>query len=181
MSDERIKLPSDKEILSELENKSKTAEDVLLEVSTEAERVRKGAYGKDSNIVNGTPLADPYDKLAKQIGQNQGIDMDFGVDLAEAVGTISPPSAYDVLTSAANNVKAREEVYDLAGGEKSMVRAVRAFNAIHGTHLTTAQGWHFMQLVKNAKFFAKDQFHRGSGEDGAAYGALMTEARAMEV
>lgn len=101
--------------------------------------------------------------------------------LTEAVGDVKPVSAFDILTSAAEHVKAREDVYDRAAGEKSMARAVKAFNAIHGTHLTTAQGWHFMAMVKSSRFFSQDTFHRDSGEDATAYMALMSEARAMEV
>lgn len=105
---------------------------------------------------------------------------DIQEDLTEAAMSKRYPKASDVLGKASDHIKSREAEYDRANGEMSMDRAVKAFNAIHGTHLTTSQGWHFMQLVKNSRFFAKEQFHPDSGEDGVGYAALMVEARAKE-
>lgn len=145
---------------------------------------------KDLNQDLGNDLADmilPIVDKERETTVNSAFGAPYGglsLDadkLTEAVGDVKPVSAFDILTSAAGHVKAREDVYDRAAGEKSMARAVKAFNAIHGTHLTTAQGWHFMAMVKSSRFFSQDTFHRDSGEDATAYMALMSEARAMEV
>lgn len=126
------------------------------------------------DILNETPSSE-------EIRKEFEIDTDkMHLDLTEAAMSKRHPKASDVLGKASDHIKSREAEYDRANGEMSMDRAVKAFNAIHGTHLTTSQGWHFMQLVKNSRFFAKEHFHPDSGEDGVSYGALMVEARAKE-
>ncbi len=85
--------------------------------------------------------------------------------------------APDILTAAAGHMAARAATYDKPEGERSMARTVAAFNALHGTSLTEAQGWHFMQLLKAVRLFQNPAtYHADSAEDGVAYGALMGEA-----
>lgn len=90
------------------------------------------------------------------------------------------PKAPDFLKAAAKHMDDRASTYDKPEGERSMAQTVAIFNLYHGTNLTEAQGWHFMETVKNVRFFTKQGFHRDSGEDGIAYAALKTEAKQRE-
>ena len=67
-----------------------------------------------------------------------------------------------------------------AGRERSMARVVGAFNALHGTSLTEAQGWSFMLCLKLVRLFCAPGFHRDSAEDATAYAALLAEGKAHE-
>lgn len=60
------------------------------------------------------------------------------------------------------------------GAERSMDRAVNAFNAMFGKDLTTVQGWQFMELLKMARSVGGD-FRADDFTDGAAYAALAGE------
>lgn len=74
----------------------------------------------------------------------------------------------------------RGQEYDKATGERSMARIVAVFNAHHDTQLTEEQGWHFMQIVKDVRFFTKDSYHHDSVVDGVNYAALRGECRANQ-
>ena len=91
------------------------------------------------------------------------------------------PKAPDFLKAAAKHMEDRASTFDKPEGERSMAQTVAIFNLYHGTNLTEAQGWHFMETVKNVRFFTNKGFHRDSGEDGIAYAALKTEAKQREV
>lgn len=66
---------------------------------------------------------------------------------------------------------------DQPDGEKSMPRAVAAFNAIHGTTLTEVQGWQFLELLKMVRAIG-GRYRADDYIDGAAYAALAGEAAA---
>lgn len=88
-------------------------------------------------------------------------------------------NAPEILKKAAQHMEARADTYDKPGGERSMAQTVAIFNLFHGTALTEAQGWHFMQILKDVRLFARpDSYHADSGEDGTAYSALKCEAMA---
>ncbi len=96
-------------------------------------------------------------------------------------------AAESVLARAARLLAERGAVYDAAAGaaaapasERSMARTVAAFNALHGTRLTEAQGWSFMLCLKLVRLFAAPGFHRDSAEDATAYTALLAEGKARE-
>ena len=74
----------------------------------------------------------------------------------------------------------RGQEYDKSTGERSMARIVAVFNAHHDTQLTEEQGWHFMQIVKDVRFFTKDSYHHDSVVDGVNYAALRGECRANQ-
>lgn len=74
----------------------------------------------------------------------------------------------------------RGQEYDKPTGERSMARIVAVFNAHHDTQLTEEQGWHFMQIVKDVRFFTKDSYHHDSMVDGVNYAALRGECRANQ-
>jgi hypothetical protein len=86
-----------------------------------------------------------------------------------------------ILDAAAKHMRDRAATYDKPEGERSMEQTVDLFNRYHGTSLTEAQGWHFMQVLKDVRMFTRDGYHADSGEDGVAYAALKCEAKAKEV
>jgi hypothetical protein len=85
-----------------------------------------------------------------------------------------------LLDAAAGHMRARASTYDKPEGERSMALTVAVFNTFHGTSLTEAQGWHFMQILKDVRLFTRPTFHQDSAEDGVAYAALKGEAKARE-
>ena len=88
--------------------------------------------------------------------------------------------APEILDKAAGHMRDRAATYDRPEGERSMAQTVAIFNQFHGTSLTEAQGWHFMQVLKDVRLFTRDGYHADSGEDGVAYAALKCEAKAAE-
>ena len=94
---------------------------------------------------------------------------------------IQPVTAAGVLKAAGAHMDARADVYDKPEGERSMAQTVAIFNLFHGFNLTEAQGWHFMQLLKDVRLFTRAAYHADSGEDGVSYAALKCEAKAAEV
>lgn len=91
------------------------------------------------------------------------------------------PTAPQVLENAAKHIGGRADTYDQPQGERSMARTVEVFNAMHGTNLTPAQGWHFLQTLKDVRLFTRAKYHADSAEDCVAYAALKAEAKATEV
>lgn len=92
-----------------------------------------------------------------------------------------PVTAPDVLAKAKKHMEDRAATYDKPEGERSMAQTVAVFNVFHGTNLTEAQGWHFMEILKRVRLFSRPGFHQDSAEDAVAYGALLAEAKAREV
>lgn len=102
--------------------------------------------------------------------------------IAQVVATLEStlPSAPDLLDKAAGHMRERAATYDSPGGERSMAKTVALFNLHHDTALTEAQGWHFMQILKDVRLFSAKGYHADSAEDKIAYAALMSEAKAKE-
>lgn len=74
----------------------------------------------------------------------------------------------------------RGKQYDQPEGERSMGRAVRAFNAITGKDLTEPEGWLLLQVLKDVRQWQNPAtFHADSAEDCVAYAALKAEALAQ--
>ena len=86
--------------------------------------------------------------------------------------------APELLDRAAGHMRDRAAIYDKPEGERSMAQTVAIFNLHHGTALTEAMGWHFMQVLKDVRLFTRDEYHADSAEDGIAYCALKAEALA---
>lgn len=99
----------------------------------------------------------------------------------EIAPSVSPTVAPDFLNFAAKHMADRAATYDQPEGERSMGKAVQAFNAFTGRELTESEGWLLMQCVKNVRLFQRPGFHRDSAEDAIAYGALVAEAKQKEV
>lgn len=88
--------------------------------------------------------------------------------------------AHEILGRAAAHLRERAAAYDQPEGERSMGRAVAAFNAITGFELEESHGWLLLQMVKDARLFHAPGYHADSAEDCAAYAALKAEAKAKE-
>lgn len=88
--------------------------------------------------------------------------------------------APELLTKAASIMEERGKQYDKPEGERSMGRAVQAFNAITGRDLSESEGWLLMECVKNVRDRQRKLPHQDSLEDGIAYAALKAEARLAE-
>ena len=93
---------------------------------------------------------------------------------------IGRETAETFLHRAADLMAERGKQYDQPAGERSMGRAVAAFNAVTGRELTEAEGWLLMLMVKQVRQWQRPGFHRDSAEDGVAYAALLAEALASD-
>lgn len=82
------------------------------------------------------------------------------------------------LAKAAALLAQRGQVYDQPDGERSMGKAVTAFNALTGMSLTESEGWLLQQLLKDARQWSTGEYHADSAEDCVAYAALKAEALA---
>lgn len=85
-------------------------------------------------------------------------------------------SAADFLQRAASLMDERGRQYDQPEGERSMARAVEAFNAITGKSLNEAEGWLLLQVLKDVRQWQRPAYHADSAEDCVAYSALKAEA-----
>lgn len=104
----------------------------------------------------------------------------MAISRAELSDANRKPLAFELLQKASDHMQARASTYDKPEGERSMAQTVAIFNTFHGTSITEAQGWHFMQILKDVRFFTRDAYHADSAEDAIAYAALKAEAKAQE-
>lgn len=88
------------------------------------------------------------------------------------------PKAPDLLAKALAHMTDRAATYDKPEGERSMGRAVQAFNAITGRDLSEPEGWLLLQVLKDVRLFQRVGYHADSAEDCIAYAALKAEAKA---
>ena len=84
-------------------------------------------------------------------------------------------TAPDILQAGIDAMAQRAAVRDLPDGERSMCRAVAAFNALTGRDLAEVDGWLFMVILKAARSTA-GAHHLDDWTDMAAYAALAGEA-----
>ena len=89
-------------------------------------------------------------------------------------------TAPDLLKKAAQHMADRAATYDKPEGERSMGKAVEAFNAITGKSLTEAEGWLLLQVLKDVRLWQRPGYHADSAEDCIAYSALKAEAKQRE-
>ena len=85
-------------------------------------------------------------------------------------------NAHDILQAAAGHMRDRAATDDKPKGERSMGRAVEAFNAITGRDLSESEGWLLLQVLKSVRLFARPGYHADSAEDSVAYAALVAES-----
>lgn len=89
----------------------------------------------------------------------------------------APHLAPDFLERASALLRERAQQYDQPQGERSMGRAVEAFNVITGHVITESDGWLLLQILKDVRDRQRVEPHRDSLEDCIAYAALKAEAR----
>jgi hypothetical protein len=96
----------------------------------------------------------------------------------EVIEETQPPvQAPELLGRAARHMHDRASTYDAPGGERSMGKAVTAFNAITGHTLSESEGWLLLQVLKDVRLFTRAAYHADSAEDCIAYAALKAEAK----
>ena len=88
----------------------------------------------------------------------------------------------DWLQIASETIAERGRERDRADGERSMARAVRAFNALYSEQIAAqhglldeADGWAFMDILKRARGRSRDDL-----VDGIAYRALEAESMSRD-
>lgn len=87
--------------------------------------------------------------------------------------------AQDFLRKGADLLEERGKQYDQPCGERSMGKAVSAFNTITGRSLSEAEGWLLLQILKDVRQWQNpDKYHADSAEDCVSYAALKAEALA---
>lgn len=97
------------------------------------------------------------------------------------INEVAPPviaakTASDYLKDGADLLSERGKQYDKSGRERSMEKIVRIFNDMTGQDLTTVQGWYFMQVLKDVRFFQNPEtVHEDSLLDKISYAALLAE------
>lgn len=89
-------------------------------------------------------------------------------------------SAPEFLSKARDLMLERGQEYDKRGGERSMGRAVQAFNIVTGHSLSEAEGWLLLQVLKDVRQWQSPHYHQDSAEDCVAYAALKGEALEKE-
>jgi hypothetical protein len=104
-------------------------------------------------------------------------EIELMADPAKIV-TEPTPTAPQLLDKAAQLMLERSTQYDKPEGERSMGKAVQAFNAITGRDLSEPEGWLLLQVLKDVRLFQRDGYHADSAEDCIAYAALKAEAKA---
>lgn len=90
---------------------------------------------------------------------------------------LPPVQAPELLGRAAALMYERGKTYDEPEGERSMGKAVTAFNAITGHTITESEGWLLLQVLKDVRLFTRSAYHQDSAEDCIAYAALKAEAK----
>lgn len=98
---------------------------------------------------------------------------------ATTAGQADPATdAASILLDAADTLTDRARQRDRPIGERSMARAVKAFNALYGLQLTELQGWQFMVLLKMSRSSASHVLRVDDYIDQAGYAALAGECAA---
>ena len=85
--------------------------------------------------------------------------------------------AEQFLRNGADVLAERGKEYDKPEGERSMQRCVSAFEVITGKRITEAEGWLFMQILKDVRQWQNPgRYHEDSAVDCVNYAALKAEA-----
>ena len=91
---------------------------------------------------------------------------------------VETPTAPEFLSKAKGHMEDRAATYDSPEGERSMGRAIMAFNHITGHGLRESEGWLLLQLLKDTRQWSRSDYHEDSAEDCIAFAALKAEALA---
>ena len=85
--------------------------------------------------------------------------------------------ATEILQKAASIMEERGKQYDQENGERSMGKAIAAFNAIKSASLSESDGWLLLTILKMVRDNMKQQPHEDSIHDMVAYSSLYGESR----
>ena len=80
----------------------------------------------------------------------------------------------DILFEVLGTIQSRGTERDMADGERTIPRCVKAFNAITGHNLTNEDGWKFMLLLKLCRM-SQGRFKRDDYIDAVGYSTLLAE------
>lgn len=94
-------------------------------------------------------------------------------------GPFDDLTADDYLNQAAAEMQDRAASRDKDDGERSMARAVEAFNTLYGHDLTETEGWQFMSILKKSRG-AGGAYREDDYVDDIAYAALAAESAQSE-
>jgi hypothetical protein len=104
-------------------------------------------------------------------------------EFTDSVETGTPSSEW-FLDEAKRIQAERGQQYDKNGEqtkERSMGRAVEAFNAITTKSITESEGWLLLQLLKDVRQWSNpDEFHLDSAIDSVSYASLKAESLAAK-
>ena len=100
-------------------------------------------------------------------------------EVLAAAAEVPDPKASELLGRAARHMHERAATYDTLDGERSMGKAVTAFNAITGHTLSESEGWLLLQVLKDVRLFTRSEYHADIAEDCIAYAALKAEAKSQ--
>lgn len=89
--------------------------------------------------------------------------------------------AASILSFAAEIMQQRGQQYDKPEGERSMGRAVEAFNMVTGSTLRESDGWLLLAILKMVRDQSRVTPHYDSLVDGTAYMSLYAESRLTEL
>jgi hypothetical protein len=122
-----------------------------------------------------------YDTVTKAAACTQRHEEETASLEINPIGLARPavplPRAPELLGRAATHMHERGKTYDEPEGERSMGKAVTAFNAITGRTITESEGWLLLQVLKDVRLFTRAAYHQDSAEDCIAYAALKAEAK----
>jgi hypothetical protein len=93
---------------------------------------------------------------------------------------LRPRTVEDFFEDAGAKLVERGKNYDAPNGERSGSKVAVAFTALTGKHLTAAEVYLVMQLVKDARQWSCPTYHEDSAVDGIAFSVLKAEALASE-
>lgn len=139
---------------------------------------KSGYYFKSEPIITayrntmGMPL--PEETPAEVGTKVHEIIEKHGLQKLDVVSALKEKAPY-LLKAAADTILERGAQRDLPEGERSMARAVQAFNALTGQKLSETDGWLFMTILKISRHQG-GSFHRDDLQDGIAYLALALES-----
>lgn len=93
-----------------------------------------------------------------------------------------PPvvTSVDILKQGVKEQGDRAQFYDAPAGERSMAKAVAAFNAVFNANMTEVQGWQFMELLKMVRS-SQGKPRLDNYVDGASYCSLAGECAMKEL
>lgn len=143
--------------------------------------LRDGIYevsGMGNLVYNGTTYAGSAYRDGELDGEGFKYRLKNGV--ITKTSEVEPKSfhktASDYLKDGADLLSERGKQYDKSGQERSMEKIVRIFNDMTDQDLTTVQGWYFMQVLKDVRFFQNPEIvHEDSLLDKISYAALLAE------